>query len=150
MQGAWRLSFPGVAADQLFAIAADVESYPDFLPGCAAARVTDRSAERLTVDNVFGSGFMQVKFRSYAYLEPPERLRVASDDGPWRRFELEWRFSNQADGTGVAELSVTAEFRSALLAGMAGGAFAKLEQKLTQAFQRRLAAAKADLAAAQA
>jgi coenzyme Q-binding protein COQ10 len=139
MQGQWRFSFPGVAAARLYDIAADVESYPDFLPGCVAARVTARSAERLEVENVFGMGFMRVKFRTDAFPDPPERLRVTSDDGPWRRFELEWRFVDQDDGAGAAELSVTADFRSPLLAGLAGGAFARLEEKLVAAFQRRLA-----------
>lgn len=139
MHGVWRLSFPGVAAARLYAVAADVEAYPDFLPGCTAARVTERSPERLTVDNVFGSGLWRVSFRSYAYPEPPERLRVTSDDGPWRRFELSWRFADQPDGSGSVDLEATAEFRSPFMAAAAGGAFARLEEKLVVAFRRRLA-----------
>ena len=138
MRAEWRFSFPGVAADRLYAIAADVESYPDFLPGCVAARVTAEEADRQVVDNVFGMGLMRVKFRTHAYPEPPTRLRVISEDGPWRRFELEWRFADEADG-GVAALRVEAEFRSPLLAGLAGGVFARLEDKLVAAFRRRLA-----------
>lgn len=139
MRAEWRFDFPDATAERLYAVAADVESYPDFLPGCVAARVAARRPDRLLVDNVFGMGPMRVKFRTTAFPEPPERLRVTSQDGPWRRFDLEWRFADLAQGGAAAELAVEAAFRSPLLEGMAGAAFARLEQKLVAAFHRRLA-----------
>lgn len=139
MRAEWRFDFPGVAAARLYVVAADVEAYPDFLPGCIAARVAARRPDRLLVDNVFGLGPLRVKFRTQAFPEPPTRLRVTSEDGPWRRFDLEWRFADRPDGVGEAALTLDAAFRSPLLEGAAGSALTRLEHKLVAAFRRRLA-----------
>lgn len=138
MQAEWRFSFAGASAAQLYRIAADVEAYPGFLPGCIAARVTARGPRGWRVDNVFGMGPLRARFISFATPEPPHRLRVTSDDGPWRRLALDWRFVDQPGGA-VAALRMEAIFRRPMVEMVARNLLARLEPRLVAAFRRRLA-----------
>lgn len=137
MQAEWRFSFAGASAARLYRIAADVEAYPGFLPGCIAARVTARGPAGWRVDNLFGVGPLRARFISFAMPEPPGRLRVTSDDGPWRRLALDWRFTDQPGGA-VASLRVEAVFRRPMMEMVARSLLARLEPRLVAAFRRRL------------
>lgn len=138
MQAEWRFSFAGASAARLYRIAADVEAYPGFLPGCIAARVTARGPHGWRVDNVFGMGPLRARFVSFALPEPPCRLQVTSDDGPWRRLALDWRFADQPGGAAVS-LRMEAVFRRPMVEMVARSLLARLEPRLVAAFRQRLA-----------
>ncbi len=68
----------------VFATVADVERYPEFLPGIVYARVVLRDWHRWLVENSFGCGPLQSRFRSIAEANPPDHLTILSRNGPWR------------------------------------------------------------------
>lgn len=123
-------------AGALFAIIADVERYPEFVPGCLSARILERRPGQLIVDNVYGFGPLRSRFHSLAELDPPNALTISSRDGPWRNFVVQWRFRS---GSGGCLLSCEAmfEFDSPLLAAVAGLAAAEVERRVIAAFRFR-------------
>ena len=133
----WTLRFPHYSAEQLFALAADIESYPQFVPGCIATRILERRPDGTwLVDNVFGFGPLRQRFLSRATPEPPERLAIVSRDGPWRRFAMLWRFTPEGPGCRV-DVEVELAFRSPLLASLAGAGLAAVEPRIVRAFEER-------------
>ncbi|WP_247878298.1 type II toxin-antitoxin system RatA family toxin [Azospirillum sp. TSO22-1] len=133
----WRMDFPAFTAEQLFAMVADIEGYPAFMPGCVAARVLERRADgSWLVDNVFGFGPLRSRFRSTARFAAPEWLEIVSQDGPWRRFALRWSFTPEGAGCRV-DAEVTVEFRSALLAALARTGLPAAEPRIVRAFEER-------------
>lgn len=136
LQRHWRLRFPHFTVAQLFALVSDIESYPQFVPGCVATRILERGADTWRVDNVFGAGPLRWHFRSTAHLDPPHRLEIVSQDGPWRRFAMNWRFTPENEGCRI-DVDLTVGFRSPLLAALARTALPRTEPRIIRAFEER-------------
>lgn len=133
----WRMRFPAYSAEQLFALVADIESYPQFVPGCVATRILERrDGGTWLVDNVFGFGPLRSRFHTTAQFDAPQRLEIVSQDGPWRRFAMLWRFTPD-DGGCRADVDVEVAFRSALLAALARTGLPSTEPRIIRAFEER-------------
>jgi coenzyme Q-binding protein COQ10 len=50
--------------EQLFALVADVERYPEFLPWCVGARVRERRADLIVADLIIGFRMFRERFTS--------------------------------------------------------------------------------------
>lgn len=132
----WNRLFAGCDAEMLFAIVADVERYPEFVPGCLSAQILERQPSRWVVDNVFGFGPLRNRFLSLAEFDPPNTLTISSRDGPWHEFLIQWRFLPQSGGCSLS-CEATLDFRSPLLAALANLAAAEVERRVIAAFQSR-------------
>jgi len=82
---------------------------------------------------------MRAHFRSRAVPQPPERLEIVSQDGPWRRFAMLWRFTDDGDGCRV-DVEVEMSFRSALLGSLAGAGLPQVVPRIISAFEERATA----------
>jgi coenzyme Q-binding protein COQ10 len=89
--------------DQLFALVAAVDRYPEFLPWCRAARI--RSSEKLkgigdkaviVVDLVIGFRMIREHYTSSVMLQPPNRIDVTCVKGPFRYLDSNWIFEPAA------------------------------------------------------
>jgi coenzyme Q-binding protein COQ10 len=126
----------GYQPEELFALVADIEAYPDFIPFCREARVIRRDGEVLRVVNVFGLGPLRLRFTSEAVLAAPRALTISSQDALWRRFEMRWRFDPEAGGCRLS-CDMALEFSSAMLEALSPLAGPELETQVMQAFERR-------------
>jgi coenzyme Q-binding protein COQ10 len=100
---------------QLFDLAADIERYPEFLPGWKSARILHREADVLHVEQTLGVGPARLRFHSRAVLHRPERIEVSSSEAPFRHYRLTWLF---APGSGIycnLSVMVDLELESGLL-----------------------------------
>ncbi len=82
-------------AEQLFDLAADVESYPEYLPGWISARIRKRNSNEYHTDQVLGLGPFRVEFGSRTILQRPKRIDVMSTDFPFRQLRITWTFEPQ-------------------------------------------------------
>lgn len=128
--------FSGRSAEQIWDLAADVESYPDFLPWCVATKVVKREGNRAKVDNVFGKGLVRVRFTSHADFDRPRGLVVRSTDGPFEEMELRWHFE-ETDAGCLATFEIEQHFRMALLDGLAEPMMRKIEETVIEGFEER-------------
>jgi coenzyme Q-binding protein COQ10 len=128
--------YPNFRQGDLFRLAADIKSYPAFVPFCRRTRILARQDDALTVANTFGFGPFSETFVSRARLDPPRGLVIASEDGPWRRFLLNWRFEPVGDGCRLS-FDVTFEFATAWRNRVAVFAAADFERRVIGAFERR-------------
>jgi coenzyme Q-binding protein COQ10 len=76
--------------EQVFDLAADIESYPQFLTGWISARIQKREFNLCYVEQVVGFDPVRLQFASIAALHRPERIDVTSTDASFRRFSLSW------------------------------------------------------------
>lgn len=138
LTGGWRVDASHHTPEQLFALAADVESYPRFLPWCLRARIRSRDGDRLEVENLFGLGLLHARFISHAEAEPPHRLIITSEDGPFRRFKLEWRFSPLGEEGCRVEARYQMLLRSPMMHAAAAMALPGIEHKVVRNFRERV------------
>jgi ribosome-associated toxin RatA of RatAB toxin-antitoxin module len=118
---------------QMFALVADVERYPEFLPWLEAAHVLTRDGEWVTAS----LAMRQATFTTRNRLVQPEFLEVSLLDGPFRTLEGRWDFRPiGADGSRV-ELAVRFEMQSAITSLVVGPTFERVCNQLVDAFGKR-------------
>lgn len=96
-------------AEQMFDLVNDVESYPQFLHWCRAARVDVEQGDTVEATLDIGVlGFHQ-RFRTRNTLTRPERIGIDLVSGPFRRLRGEWRFRPAAGGGTDVSLALSFE-----------------------------------------
>jgi coenzyme Q-binding protein COQ10 len=130
------------SAAQMYALVADVEKYPQFLPWNAAARIRSRSAipggEVMEADLVISFKVFRERFGSRVTLYPGEkRIDTEYLDGPFRHMKSNWSFRDVPAGGSEITFFVDFEFKNALLQGIIGMVFNDAMQRVVRAFERR-------------
>lgn len=133
-------------ADQMYALVADVASYPQFLPWNAAARIRSRQpgadgGEVMEADLVISFKVFRERFGSRVTLWPGEhRIDTEYLDGPFRHLKSRWRFTDRPEGGCEVDFFVDFEFRNAILAKVIGVVFNEAMHRIVAAFEARAAA----------
>ena len=124
-------------AELMYAVVSDVEQYPQFLPCVVALRVLARRDNGLSAEMVVGYGALRERYTSDVALDPVARsVAVTQTAGPFKTLENHWRFTPRDEGCEI-EFSISFEFKSRLLQGVAGAKFEKAMLKMTGAFAAR-------------
>lgn len=126
--------------DFIYAIVADVERYPEFVPWCAGLRVLSRQntswGEVLVAETLVGYKALRERYTSRVELEPHSRIDVTETEGPFRQLENHWRFEAAGDGCRV-DFSIAFEFKSRILGRVAGAVLGPVMMRMTHAFEAR-------------
>ena len=122
--------------EQLFALVADVERYPEFLPWCVGARVRERSPELIVADLIIGFRMLRERFTSRVTLDPPNRIDVAYTEGPFRYLTNHWIFERVPGGCRL-DFFVDFEFKSRLLQHLIEVLFSEAVRRMVAAFEGR-------------
>lgn len=127
------------AADEMFALVAGVELYPEFLPWCAGARIRRREAdgqnEVLIADLIVSYKVFREQFTSRVVLDRANRtVDVHYVQGPFRHLANKWNFEPLPEGGTRIHFFIDFEFRSATLQKLMNGVFGKAFARMMQAF----------------
>jgi coenzyme Q-binding protein COQ10 len=127
--------------DEMFALVADVEKYPEFLPLCERLVVrTRREREGRTIlvaDMSVGYKAIRETFTTQVLLNPAERIiDVKYIDGPFKYLSNIWGFEPASDGCFV-RFFIDYEFKSRLLAAVMGTMFDRAFRMFAEAFEKR-------------
>ena len=123
---------------QLFALVADVESYPEFLPWCVGARVTRRQDNVFYADLIIGFRMFRERFTSKVTLDADKRIDVAYLSGPLRYLNNHWIFHDgEHPGQCAVDFYVDFEFKSRLFQKMVGPLFNEAVRRMVDSFECR-------------
>lgn len=128
--------------DQMYALVADVEKYPQFLPLCEGLVVRRRTpreggGEVLLADMTVGYKAIRETFTSRVTLDPAShKILVEYVDGPFRYLENRWSFRPVEGGCEVV-FFISYEFASRMLGLLMGAMFDKAFRKFAEAFEKR-------------
>jgi coenzyme Q-binding protein COQ10 len=127
--------------EQMFALVADVERYPEFVPLCEGLRVTSRSrvgdTEVLIADMDVGYKAIRETFTSRVTVEPDKlSVRAEAVAGPFRYLENRWSFIPVLGGCNV-QFFISYEIRSLMLQMLAGAVFERAFSRFAEAFETR-------------
>lgn len=132
------------ACESVFDMAADIERYPEFMPGWIAAKILRREGNVCVAHQVLGLGPLHVEFDSRAVLERPWRIDVTSVDALFRRYALSWRIVSQPPGCRVqvaADIELVSWPLQRALQAMLPGAVAGIVQAFDARAHRLVAQA---------
>ena len=138
-------------AAQMYALVADVETYPEFLPMCQKLKVLKRDTDeqgdpRLIAQMEVGFKAIRESFTSMVVLrEAARRIEVAYIDGPFRRLVNTWDFVDDTRdfvddaqaGWSSIDFFIDYEFRSRTLALLMGSMFDTAFRRFSLAFEQR-------------
>ncbi len=124
-------------AEQVFDLVADIEQYPDFLPGWRSVRIVKREVHAIYVTQELGLALFSLPFNSVAILERPRRISITSNDSPFQRLTIDWQFQAQADNATLIELTVIAELAPGPLHAVAQHFFTDAATHLLTYFRKR-------------
>ena len=127
---------------QMFALVADFERYPQFLPWVASATLLSREGNQLIGRLEMTRAGVREQFTTRNTLDEPSSMHLQLVDGPFNTLEGWWRFIAIADASGMArgtrvELEMRFEFKNALLNMMFGKAFEASCASLLDSFIKR-------------
>ena len=125
------------AAHDVYALVADVEAYPAFLPWCAGVEVLARDGPLTVVTLHVRFRGLRQRFTTRNALRAGERIEMKLVDGPFRSLDGVWRFVRLGERACRVELGLAYELASPLLARMAGPAFDQIANTFVDAFARR-------------
>jgi coenzyme Q-binding protein COQ10 len=129
------------SAEQMFAVVADVERYPEFLPLCEGLRVRSREEKGgesvLTATMTVGYRAIRESFTSRVTLRPlKNEIDVAYLDGPFTHLDNRWRFRDAAGGSQI-HFFIDYVFASRVLGLVMGAVFDNAVRKYAEAFEER-------------
>ena len=130
-------------ADQMYALVADIERYPEFLPWNTAAHIRARrpgasGSEVVEADLVISFKVFRERFGSRVTLWP-ETKRIDTEylDGPFKYLRSGWSFADLPEGGCKVEFFVDFEFRNAILGKVIGVVFGEAMSRIVRAFEDR-------------
>ncbi|MGE5269245.1 MAG: type II toxin-antitoxin system RatA family toxin [Thiohalocapsa sp.] len=124
--------------EQLYALVADVERYPEFLPWCVGARIRERRSDLIVADLIIGFKMFRERFTSSVRLDPPQRIDVTYTEGPFRYLNNHWVFERVPGGCRI-DFFVDFEFKSRLLQRVIEVLFGEAVRRMVAAFEHRAA-----------
>jgi coenzyme Q-binding protein COQ10 len=127
--------------EQMFAVVADVERYPEFLPLCEGLHVRTREEKGaesvLTATMTVGYRAIRESFTSRVTLRPlKNEIDVAYLDGPFTHLDNRWRFRDAPGGSEI-HFFIHYAFASRVLGLVMGAVFDKAVRKYAEAFEER-------------
>ncbi|HWB48130.1 MAG TPA: type II toxin-antitoxin system RatA family toxin [Stellaceae bacterium] len=122
--------------EQMYALVADIERYPEFLPWCVAARIRERRADFISADLIIGFKLFRERFTSRVRLDPPQRIGVTYAEGPFRYLNNHWIFDRVPGGCRI-DFFVDFEFKSRVLQRVIEVLFGEAVRRMVAAFEAR-------------
>jgi len=130
------------SAEAMFALVADVEKYPEFVPLCEKLAVRGRQSsgarDVLIADMTVAYKIVRETFTTKVVLDKAAgTIRADYLDGPFKHLENIWTFTPVDAGSCVIRFSIDYEFRSRALSMLMGTVFDKAFRKFADAFEKR-------------
>jgi ribosome-associated toxin RatA of RatAB toxin-antitoxin module len=124
------------SAQRLYELVEGIESYPQFLPWCLAARAEREGLSTLATMTV-GVGGLRQSFTTRNANRPGEAIDMQLVEGPFRNFSAGWRFRALSGSACKVEFSIEYEFASRALAKVLEPLFDRIADTMVDAFTRR-------------
>jgi coenzyme Q-binding protein COQ10 len=129
------------STEQMFAVVADVENYPEFLPWCVALHVRERRREGnvdvLIAEMTVSYHGVREDYLSRVTLDKNARtIEAVHIEGPFEKLINRWQFEPMAKGCRI-HFFIDFAFRNWLLSAIASVAFERTVMRMADAFVAR-------------
>ncbi len=125
------------SAKQMYELVNDVDSYPQFLPGCVASRIVSESDTSITAALEVAKAGIRKTFTTCNVLDPHQHISMELVDGPFKSLSGGWTFTSLDVDACKVELKLHFEFTSRLVELAFGGVFKELANAMVHAFSER-------------
>jgi ribosome-associated toxin RatA of RatAB toxin-antitoxin module len=127
-------------APLMYALVADIDRYPEFLPWCSRARIDAVEGDLVQATIEISFGGIRQRFTTRNVNKPCEAISLELVEGPFRHLHGRWVFTALGGDSCKIEFAMSYEFRSELLGRLVGPVFGQIANTMVDAFVRRAAA----------
>jgi coenzyme Q-binding protein COQ10 len=130
------------SAAEMFALVADIEAYPQFLPMCEKLTIRGREwagdHQVLVADMTIAYAVVRETFTTRVAMDQPA-LVIDADylDGPFHHLDSRWSFVPEGEAACVVRFAIDYEFKSRMLTMVMGSMFESVFRKFGEAFEAR-------------
>jgi ribosome-associated toxin RatA of RatAB toxin-antitoxin module len=122
---------------RMYQLINDIERYPEFVPGCTAARVESREPLAVVATLQIKKGPLHAEFTTRNLLEPDKRVLMQLVRGPFRVLEGLWTLTPLGDLGCRVELEMRFEFANRMAGALFEPLFEGTAASLVDAFVKR-------------
>jgi len=122
---------------RMYALINDIERYPEFVPGCTAARIDSRTPGEMVATLAIKKGPLRTEFTTRNLLEQDQRVLMQFVSGPFRVLEGLWTLTPLGDLGCRIELEMRFEFANRAAGTLFEPLFEGTAASLVDAFVKR-------------
>ena len=127
----------GHSARKMYALVADVDAYPQFLPWCSATEVKRIDAEKAAATLHINYHGLRLHFTTENRMEKNALIDMNLVHGPFKHLDGYWRFIALSDGACKIEFQLRYELSGKLVDKIAGPVFSHIANTLVEVFVKR-------------
>lgn len=125
------------SADSMFDLINNVQSYPEFIPGCAETKILHQDIDSMSASILISKAGVRQWFTTQNSLKRGEYIRMELVDGPFSRLSGGWLITPLGDSGCKIELNLDFAFSSKLVEMAFGQVFNSIAANMVVAFTQR-------------
>lgn len=125
------------SAEQMFDLVNDVETYPEFIPGCQATELVESSEDQLVGTLHLSVAGIKLTLTTRNQLQRPSQMDLTLESGPFSSLTGRWRFTPLGDLGCKVELDLSFEPDSKIIGVAAGTVLSQVAGQMVSAFSKR-------------
>ena len=127
----------GHSAAKMYALVADVDAYPQFLPWCSATEVRPLDEHRAEATLHVNYHGLRLHFTTENQMEKGALIDMKLAKGPFKHLDGFWRFIPLSDDACKIEFQLSYELSGRLVDKIAGPVFNHIANTLVEVFVKR-------------
>ncbi|NVK25638.1 MAG: type II toxin-antitoxin system RatA family toxin [Gammaproteobacteria bacterium] len=125
------------SCEQMYDLVNDIETYPEFIPGCADAKCISKSEQQMEGALLISKLGVSKWFSTTNTLVPNQQIKLQLRDGPFKKLVGVWSFTELDANACKVELNIEFEFSSKLIELAFGKVFNQVISSMVTAFTQR-------------
>ena len=122
---------------QMFDLVADVEKYPQFMPWCGGASVSQHDEHGMQASVTIALGGIKQTFTTRNLHDYPNKIELELVDGPFSMLQGEWLFHTLTEDACKVTFTLEYEFSSRTLETLVGPIFNRIATSFIDSFTQR-------------
>jgi len=127
----------GHSAAKMYALVADVEAYPQFLPWCSRAEVQLVDAHKAVATLHVNYHGLRQHFSTENHMDKGALIEMKLLNGPFKHLDGFWRFAPLAEQACKVEFRLSYELSGKLMEKIAGPVFNHIANTFVEVFVKR-------------
>lgn len=127
----------GHSAAKMYALVADCEAYPQFLPWCSGTEVKLIDANKAMATLHVNYHGLRLHFTTENRMEKGALIEMKLVNGPFKHLDGFWRFAPLAEQACKVEFRLSYELSGKLVDKLAGPVFSHIANTLVEVFVKR-------------
>jgi coenzyme Q-binding protein COQ10 len=122
---------------EMFALVADIASYPEFLPWCGGARIRSHTEDMVEAEITIAYSGVHKTFSTRNLLQKNKMMEIRLLEGPFKHLQGHWRFTALDERSSKVTLDLDFEVSNRLLSVVLTPVFSSIATQMVDAFHAR-------------